>query len=136
MRKLAAASSACSAALLALVVFLDVTHAGRAYVYCTSMQEVMQHACCKQQHASSSTSAATISTSESDCCQNHVVPSLGSWTSLSRPLFVAAPLLAVVARWPVELLRADLTRVGIENPLIRSGPPLLRVLAQLMVFRL
>lgn len=133
LRKLAAVGSAAAAALLALVLFVEVTHAGRSYVYCKAMEEVMPHACCKPHQAS--TAASTIIAS-SDCCQNHVIPSLGTWTSLSQPVLVLAPLMATVARWLTEALPSNAHLLRLENPLIRSGPTLSRVLAQLMVFRL
>lgn len=134
VRKLAAAASAGAAALLALVLFVDVTQAGRSYVYCRSMQEVMPHACCQKHRASVSTTS--LISNAPDCCESRVVPSLGTWASVNRPDVPTAPLLAIVARRPVELLALTVQPPRLENPLIRSGPPLSRVLAQLMVFRL
>jgi hypothetical protein len=118
--------------LLALVVLIDVTQAGRRYVYCSGMQEVMQHACCAQHHASTST--PTLRASGPECCQERVVPELEAWASFQRSVFLpAAPLLALAVQ-PLLLPIATILRP--EQPAIRSGPPLLRVLARLMVFRL
>src|SRR5262245_53127691 len=100
------------------------------------MQEVMEHACCQQHHTSSSTPLLT--TGAPECCQDRVVPALGAWTSIQRSVTVppAATWLAVVARPLVESLTPIALHLRREHPTIQSGPPLLRMLALLMVFRL
>lgn len=135
LRKLARTAAACAALLLALVVLVDVAQAGRSFVYCNAMQEVMEHACCQRQQASSS--AAVIKASERDCCQDRVVPALGAWIAHPQPpLVAAAPWFTIVARPLFEGLAVLGLKLRLELPSNRSGPALLRVLAQLMVFRL
>jgi hypothetical protein len=122
--------------LLALVVLLDAAQAGRGYIYCSAMQEVMDHACCQKHQASSSTPLLT--TGAPECCQDRVVPALGAWTPIQRSVTVppAAVWLAVVARPLVDFLAPIALHLRREHPTIQSRPPLLRVLALLMVFRL
>jgi len=121
--------------LLALVILIDVAQAGRSYSYCTAMQEVMEHSCCQQHRAPSST--PLVAASPLECCQDRVVPALGAWTSFQQQTLVAAaPWTAIVTRPLFESFAVFGLKLRPEQPLSRSGPALLRVLAQLMVFRL
>jgi hypothetical protein len=135
LRKLARIASACAALFVALVVLVDVAQAGRSYIYCSAMQEVMAHSCCQQHQASSSTPLLT--NAKRECCQDHVVPKLGAWTAFEQQTLVAAaPWFAIVARPLFQSFAVLGLQLRPELPLNRSGPALLRVLAQLMVFRL
>lgn len=121
--------------LLALVVLVDVAQAGRSYIYCSAMQEVMEHSCCQKHQAASST--PVIKVSERECCQDRVVPALGAWTAFQQQsLVAAAPWTAIIPRPLFESFATIGLKLRPELPSGRSGPPLLRVLAQLMVFRL
>lgn len=133
-KKVARAASVCAAVLLAFVVVVDVTQAARTYVYCTAMQEVMSHGCCQRHQAA--TSVPTLTARGPDCCQDRVVPSLGAWTSSDRSFVPAAPLLAAVSRTLFEALPILAPPVELLKPSLRAGPPLSRVLAQIMVLRL
>ncbi|HET8935107.1 MAG TPA: hypothetical protein VFN67_16780 [Polyangiales bacterium] len=135
LRKLTRVASACAAVLLSLVVLVDVAQAGQRYIYCTAMQEVMEHSCCQQPQASSATPLLT--NAKRECCQDHVVPALGAWTAFEQQTLVAAaPWSAIIARPLFESFAALGLQLRAELPLNRAGPALLRVLAQLMVFRL
>ena len=135
LRRLARLASACAALFVALVVLVDVAQAGQSYIYCSAMQEVMEHSCCQQHQASSSTPLVT--NAKRECCQNHVVPALGAWTAFEQQTLVAAaPWFAIIARPLFEAFAVPGRQLRPELPLNRSGPALLRVLAQLMVFRL
>ena len=122
--------------LLALVVLVDVAQAGRSYIYCSAMQEVMEHSCC-QKHQAAASSTPVIKVSKRECCQDRVVPALGAWTAFQQQsLVAAAPWTAIIARPLLECFATIGLKLRPDLPSSRSGPPLLRVLAQLMVFRL
>jgi hypothetical protein len=134
-KKVARAVSACAAALLALVLLVDVAQAHRTYIYCAAMQQVMTHACCKQHRASAFVPALTAR--GPDCCQGRVVPSLGAWTASDRSSVPSAPpLFATISHRPFEALAMAEPPIDVQRPSIRSGPPISRALAKLMVLRL
>jgi hypothetical protein len=133
--KVTSAISACAAALLAFVLLADVAHAQSKYIYCVAMRAVMTHACCKQHRASTSSTAA-LSARGAECCKNRVAPSLGTWTASDRSPLPDAPPLATFSARRFEPQALAAPPIALRRPSIRSGPPLSRVLAQLMVLQL
>lgn len=133
-RKLSRALSICAALVLAFVVLLDVTQAGRSYVYCSAMQVVMDHGCCQQHRAASS--MPELSVSRPECCHSRVVPLLEAWTAPARSVVPAAPSLPMLARQLVPPLLAAEFSPRFSHVSSRNGPARSRELALLMVFRI
>jgi hypothetical protein len=122
---------------LALIVLVDVSQAGRRYVYCTVMQDVMSHPCCDHAASRSAATVPVLAAGVPECCQTRSIPSLGTWTPASRVDEITAPWVAIVPRWPLDLLSmTTATDEFAAERLRRPGQPLSRSLARLMVLRI
>ena len=122
---------------LALIVLVEVSQAGRRYVYCTVMQDVMSHPCCESAASRSAPTAPVLAAGVPDCCQTRSIASLGTWTPASRVDEIAAPWFAIVPRWPLDFLSmTTATHEFAVDRLKRVGQPLSRSLARLMVLRI
>jgi hypothetical protein len=127
---------AATALLLAVIVVAAVSQAGRQYVWCRALQQVIAHSCCAGATRESPGAAAVTITAD-DCCQARRVPLLDNWTPATRAADVSAPLVAVLSYEPRELGRHTQSAApASHDPTMRTGPPQSRVLAQLMVFRI
>ena len=137
LRSVTRAMSAAVAVLLAVAVFAGEAQAGRSYVYCLAMQEVMEHTCCSGRVSPASSTAPTVAAVPRDCCQARTMPVLGSWTPTERatpPLaFASAVPWLSAARFAVVASPANLPD---RDPTMRGGPPISRVLARLMVLHI
>ena len=123
-----------SALLLSLIVLSDVSQAGRQYVFCVSMNQVMQHECCA--HALvRATPGPVLASSGRDCCEIRTIPSLASGKLETQRTALFAPAVAVVPHW---LRRQAVPSLGLllndSDPAMRTGPPPSRALTRLMVF--
>jgi len=125
-----------AALLLVAAVTASAAQAGQRYVYCRAMQTVMARSCCTD-HADDRGPAPIVSAVAPECCQPHVMPSLGTWITAEREAQPAAPNVAAVL--PISLFLAALgdghepTRL---DPVMRTGPPASRARARLMVFQI
>ena len=121
--------------LLSVVVFAALSQAGKPYVWCQALQQVMPHACCAAA-ASERATAPVTSVVADDCCEARSVPLLDDWTPASRGVELSAPFVAVVSYELSEDRDAHSAAPAWHDPTMRTGPPQSRVLAQLMIFRI
>jgi hypothetical protein len=137
LRTTARAAGAVWPLLLAAVVLAGVALAGRQYVYCKAMQDVMSHPCCTHGGGRSGPESPAAVVSATECCQTHGVPSLDPWTPVGRSIELTAPGVSVVSALPFRLLALTSAEgSAASSDLMRTGPPQSRVLARLMVFRI
>lgn len=133
LRKLERVAGGLLALVLAAAVLVDVSQAGRHYVFCTAMQNVVSHACC----AKVARAKQAASRVDEECCQIRSTAELDPWLASSRVVDFSAPFVAIASRSPSE--QAAMTSgpgLSDRNPVMRTGPPQLRALARLMVFRI
>jgi hypothetical protein len=127
---------AATSLLLAVIVVAAVAQAGRQYVWCQALQQVIAHSCCAGA-ASEGASAPAVTITADDCCQARSVPLLDNWTPVTRAADVSAPLVAVLSYEGREVGRQTHSAApASHDPTMRTGPPQSRVLAQLMVLRI
>lgn len=87
----------CFAALVAFVTLVAVLRAGSSYVYCPSMQRVMDAPCCAGDQPTEHDVGPATELRSRDCCEHHVLGSLPSVGSLgASPHLLASPVLAVL----------------------------------------
>lgn len=127
---------AAASLLMSLVVLAALSQAGKPYVWCEALQQVMPHSCCAA--ASSERATARVSSVVADdCCKARSVPLLDDWTPASRGGELSAPFVAVLSYQVAESDRdAHSAAPAGHDPTMRTGPAQSRVLAQLMVFRI
>lgn len=98
------------AALVAFVTLVAMLRAGSSYVYCPSMQRVMDAPCCAGDSLIGGDDGDGDTATElrsRDCCEHHVLGSLPSVGSLgSPPHLLASPILAVLPAPTVALHRS------------------------------
>ena len=99
------------AAFVAFVTLVAVLRAGSSYVYCPSMQRVMDAPCCSGDSLSADDDEADGDTAPAlrsrDCCEHHVLGRLPSVGSLgSAPHLLASPILAVLPAPTVACYRS------------------------------
>jgi hypothetical protein len=119
--------------LVALALLLDVAQAGRTFLFCVAMQQVMPKTCCA--HAGPEPNeAAVIAATSSDCCELRVAATLTPYSPSARPWqSVASPV--ALAVMPLPLLAARTPAFSTASPAsTRAGPPPARARARLMVF--
>jgi hypothetical protein len=136
MRNARRALGSALAGLLALVVFTGSVQAGRGYIYCVAMQEVMSHACCVHHQRATPAHTAAIERAAPDCCHAQTIPAIGHWTSPAPTFELPAPALAIVniSLLPRAAVGGD--EIGEWDTRVRAGPPRSRVLARLMVLHI
>ncbi len=124
------------AALVAFVTLVAMLRAGSSYVYCPSMQRVMDAPCCSSDHPAEHEGDCAISELRSrDCCEHHVLGRLPSVGSLGAPPhLLAAPVLAVLPAPTLFAIRgAPVASARLDHE-GRAGPRVAaRHRAQLMV---
>lgn len=127
---------AAASLLLTGVVLAALSQAGKPYVWCQSLQQVMPHSCCPAA-ASERASTPVSSVVADDCCQTRNMPLLDDWTPASRGSDVSAPFVAILFDAAIHTDRdARSAAPAGRDPTMRTGPPRSRVLAQLMVLRI
>jgi hypothetical protein len=137
LRGAARAAGTALSLMLAVTVLTGLLQAGKRYVDCRAMRQVMSHACCSGHASTERTNAAALSEIAADCCQARSVRALGAWTQAARAAEFSAPVVAVALPSPFGL--AAVTSVADfseRDRIMRTGPPRSRVLARLMVFRI
>jgi hypothetical protein len=123
--------------LLATAVVADSAQASRAYVYCAAMQGVMAHPCCTHAAPSCVNDAPVVAPSAPECCQVRSLPASATWTQSSRAIGPSAQRAAIVLGGVHELLRDPSAALSASaDPSMRTGPPRLRALSLLQVFRI
>jgi hypothetical protein len=128
---------AAASLLLSVVVLAALSQAGKPYVWCQALQQVMPHSCCAGAASEQAPGVASIATVEDDCCEARRVPLLDNWTPADRGAELSAPFVAVLSYQVGDADReAHSASPASHDPTMRTGPPQSRVLAQLMVFRI
>ncbi|HSO39596.1 MAG TPA: hypothetical protein VLT33_44020 [Labilithrix sp.] len=114
-----------ASAIVALVMLVGVVRGGSRYVYCPSMQTVLDAPCCAgDRHAAHGEDEIVIELRSGDCCEQHVLGKLPAVAggAVATPLASAAPLLATLPAPPfatTALLVA--VRARVEGD-CRAGP--------------
>lgn len=98
----------CLAAFVAFVTLLAVLRSGSSYVYCPSMQRVMDAPCCAGDSLIVHDDGDSVTELRPrDCCEHHVLGSLPSVGSLGAPpSLLASPILAVLPAPTVDAHRS------------------------------
>jgi hypothetical protein len=137
LRTVLRATSAAVSLVLAVAVVVTASQAGRRYVYCRAMQEVMSHVCCSPEGTACPSDAPVAAASAPECCELRSIPSPAAWTPVARAIEFSAPWVAVVPRSLADLA-ASTSPEGLSGRdlVMRTGPPQSRELARLMVFRI
>ena len=111
--------------IVAFVMLVGVLRAGSRYVYCPSMQRVIDAPCCAgDRHAAHGEDDVVIELRSRDCCEQHVLGKLPAVAggAVATPQAFAAPLLATLPAPPFAtnaLLVA--VRARVEGD-CRAGP--------------
>lgn len=119
--------------LLAAALLVQLTQAGRSYLYCQAMQVAVAQPCCAHAGASAQTREHAVA-APADCCQVRKAPAVAPFTYAAPSALLSPPLVALAVAFPdlggsVPTLTARRERV---TP--RAGPPPARARAQFMVF--
>jgi hypothetical protein len=132
-RRLTGASTRIAAIALSFVALLDLSTAGRSYVYCASMQTVMAYACCA--HSASDASTDAVLSNRAICCHSQEIGSLDAGeASADRIQVTAARVAAVAAPQFDRATRTSLTLATVQIPIMRA-PPHLQTLARRVVLQ-
>ena len=125
------------AALVAFVTLVAVLRSGGSYVYCPSMQRVMDAPCCSgdSQGAHDDDGDTATELRSRDCCEQHVLGSLPPVGSLgAQPQLLASPIVAVLPAPTVACHRSAPTAALRLHHEGRAGPMVsARRRAELMV---
>jgi hypothetical protein len=119
--------------LLGLALMLEAAQAGRTYVYCLAMREVMSGPCCRSA-AEASDEFSKIAATAPECCELRVAQALAPSAPAARGAVVEAAFVALPAT--LSGLSAGAQRGVAPEPVaaMRTGPPPARARARLMVF--
>jgi len=119
--------------LLAVALLLGAAQAGRSFLYCLAMQEVMSGPCCPGDSARAGGDHSTIAKVARECCELRSAKVLAPCTPSTRPALITAAPIALPAA-PLPVVFAIESRAAAEHPDgMRTGPPG-RARARLMVF--
>lgn len=124
-----------AAAVVAVVMLVGVLRAGARYVYCPSMERVIDAPCCAGDRHRGHEGEPAAELRSRDCCEQRVLGRLpASASTADPPQPLAAPLVGTVpAPSEAEGAIVDVTRSRFERE-CRAGPmALLRHRAELMV---
>lgn len=115
------------AAFVAFVTLVAVLRAGASYVYCPSMQRVMDAPCCSGDsptaHEHDGDSATLRELRSRDCCEQHTLGKLPSVGSLGAPPhLLASPVVAVLPVPTFDSLRSAPSAVARLDHEGRAGP--------------
>jgi hypothetical protein len=115
-----------ASALVAVVMLVGVLRAGSRYVYCPSMQRIIDAPCCAGDgHRRHGDDEAKVELRSRDCCEQHVLgklPAVVGGGAGQAPQAFAAPLLATL---PPPAVDTKTTLVAVRARVeggCRAGP--------------
>ena len=129
--RLAAGALSC---VLGLALMLEAVQAGRTYVYCLALREVMSGPCCPRSAAEASDESSKIGALAPECCEARVAGALAPSAPAARAAVVEAAFVALPATLPALSAGAQRGVAAEPTAMMRTGPPPARARARLMVF--
>jgi hypothetical protein len=118
--------------LLAAALLVQLTQAGRSYLYCQAMQVEISQPCCAHAGAAAQTREHAVAV-PADCCQVRKAPAVAAFTYAAPSALLSPPPVALAVSFP-ELVSSVPALARVERVTPRAGPPPARARAQFMVF--